>query len=312
MRRLFFLLLVVCVSAEACAGPLLERLRERRETQAWGEERDAPSAAGLSVGGKVLRDLAYGGDAAQRMDVYIPAGAIHAPVILMVHGGAWRVGDKAMSRVVDNKVAHWLPRGVIFISLNYRMVPGADPQQQADDVIRALVFAQGRARDWGGDPTAFMLMGHSAGAHLVSLINSRPARAIQTGARPWRGAVSLDTAAMDIVATMQARHFRFYDEPFGKDPSFWQAVSPLHQLSADAPPLLAVCSSIRPDHPCAGTHAYASKAQDLGLRVDVLEEPLSHARINGNLGLSGSYTEAVDAFLASLLPAFASVGNERK
>uniref|UniRef100_UPI0039B64623 alpha/beta hydrolase n=1 Tax=Vibrio vulnificus TaxID=672 RepID=UPI0039B64623 len=90
--------------------------------------------AGLPAGSRVLRDQPYGPDPAQRMDVFIPPGARSAPVILMVHGGGWRRGDKAHGRVVDNKVAHWLPAGAIVVSVNYRMLPEADVPTQRDDV----------------------------------------------------------------------------------------------------------------------------------------------------------------------------------
>ena len=60
--------------------------------------------------------------------------------------------------------------GIIFVSVDYRMLPQQDALAQADDVARALAFAQSRARSWGGDPGKFILMGHSAGAHLVALL----------------------------------------------------------------------------------------------------------------------------------------------
>ena len=305
MWRLLCCCLAVCVCTQAVAGPLLDRLRERRATRTLGEEADTSASTKLPAGTRLLRDLAYGDDRAQRLDVYIPAGARHAPVIFMVHGGAWRVGDKAMSRVVDNKVAHWLPRGVVFVSVNYRMLPAANPLQQSEDVLRALAFAQSRAPEWGADPGLFVLMGHSAGAHLVSLINGQLQKAATFGVRPWLGAISLDTATMDIVATMQNRHYGFYDQVFGADPAFWRETSPLQQLGAGAPPLLAVCSSVRPDHPCAQNHTYAEDAGHQGVRVEVIEQALRHAEINGELGKPGAYTVAVDAFLASLNPVFA-------
>lgn len=300
MRALWLALLMLLEVSAAQAGPLLERLRERRAERAeWGEEADTASAGKLPAGSRVLRDLAYGSDPRQRLDVYLPQSPRNAPVILMVHGGAWRTGDKAMSRVVDNKAARWLTRGVIFVATNYRLLP-TPPLEQARDVARALAFAQAEAAGWGGDPAAFALMGHSAGAHLVSLLNSAPQIALELGARPWLGAVALDTAAMDIVATMQGRHYRFYDKAFGSDPAQWQAGSPFQRLSREAPPLLAVCSSQRPDKPCAEIHRYAQQARSLGLRVEVREQAMSHGDINDKLGLPGTYTGAVEAFLASL------------
>jgi hypothetical protein len=74
----------------------------------------------MITGAKILRDLAFGPNGAQTMDVYLPPHPRNAPVILMVHGGAWMVGDKSMGRVVTNKAAYWLPKGYIFISINNR------------------------------------------------------------------------------------------------------------------------------------------------------------------------------------------------
>jgi arylformamidase len=110
----------------------------------------------------------------QRMDVYIPADARAAPVLFLVHGGGWRRGDKAHGRLIDNKLAHWLPAGFIVVSINYRMLPQADVLTQRDDVVAALAKAQSLAPSWGGDASRFVLMGHSAGAHLVALVASAP------------------------------------------------------------------------------------------------------------------------------------------
>ena len=82
---------------------------------------------------------------AQKLDVYIPEGAKSAPILLMVHGGAWMLGDKGNSGVVANKVRHWLPRGYIVVSPNYRMSRPPSPLDQTEDVGRALAFVQANA-----------------------------------------------------------------------------------------------------------------------------------------------------------------------
>jgi hypothetical protein len=71
-------------------------------------------------------------------------------------------------------------------------------------------------------------------------------------------------------------------------------------LTAGAKPIMAVCSSTRPDKPCAQAHEFADKAAPLGIKVTVLEQPKSHRQINQELGLSGAYTDAVEAFMATL------------
>ena len=66
----------------------------------------------------VLSDIPYGKDVDQVLDVYIPADAKGAPVIFMIHGGAWSGGDKANKAEFEYKIAHWVAQGFIFISTN--------------------------------------------------------------------------------------------------------------------------------------------------------------------------------------------------
>ncbi|RIX46073.1 MAG: alpha/beta hydrolase [Rhodocyclales bacterium GT-UBC] len=287
------LLFSCCLAQSVQAGPLLDRLRERRAGSA--------SASGNSLPPDVQRlsNLAYGSDPAQRLDVYLPANAHQAPVIFMVHGGAWAVGDKAMGRVVEAKVARWVGRGFIFVSTNYRMLPDAPPDVQLRDVQRALAFAQGKAGEWGGDAQRFILMGHSAGAHLVALLAASPAAARQAGLQAPVATVALDSAAMNLVEIMSQPHYRLYDKPFGDDPVYWQRMSPTLNLGPGAPPFLLVCSSRR-EASCQQARQFAERAGAQGIRAEVLSQDLSHGDINSQLGLPGRYTDAVEDFMASL------------
>lgn len=288
LTRLCLAALLLASSTFAVAGPLRERLAEARAT------RDTA---------RVLRDVAYGSDPLQRLDVYLPAKRQAAPLLVMVHGGAWRFGDKAA--VVQHKAERWLPRGFIFVSINYRLLPQADPLQQATDVAKALAAVQRQALAWGGDPAKVILLGHSAGAHLAALLAAAPELAYRQGAKPWLGTVALDSAALDIPAVMNARHAGFYDAAFGEDSDYWQSVSPWHVLNGKATPLLLVCSSRRPDQPCRQAERFAAKAKALGVKVFVHPENLSHGEINEQLGVPGAYTNAVEKFMAGLDPALA-------
>ncbi|MCC6422522.1 MAG: alpha/beta hydrolase [Phycisphaerales bacterium] len=254
----------------------------------------------LPKGTRVDRDVSYGSDPAQKMDVYSPQDAKDAPVIFMVHGGGWRRGDKAYPNVYTNKVAHWIPKGFIFISINYRMLPDANPIEQADDVAKALAYAQEHAKSWGADPARFILMGHSAGAHLVALITADPTIATHQGAKPWLGTIPLDSAAYDVVSIMEHRHFELYDQAFGKNRDFWEKASPTHRLKSATVPMLLVCSSRRILSQ-ANAKAFAEKDHSLGGKATLLPQDLSHGQINAELGLPGAYTDKVDEFIHSLL-----------
>jgi acetyl esterase/lipase len=301
-----------CLSLLACcgflevasAGPLRDRLKERRKRKSEqppgkDEGRKDPGKVSLPDGVRLVQDVPYGEDDKQRMDVYLPPQAAGAPVLLMVHGGGWKKGDKGASAVVQNKMVRWVPKGFILISVNYRFLPDADPVAQAGDVARALAAAQGKAESWGGDPGKFILMGHSAGAHLCALLTASPAKAFDAGAKPWLGTVLLDSATYDVPKTMEGKHLRLYDEPFGKDPEYWRAASPFHQLSGKALPFLAVCSSRREDS-IQQAEQFVTQATSLGVKGSLLKQDLSHGEINEQLGLEGAYTDAVEAFMAGI------------
>lgn len=272
---------------------------------AQGGVRRGPRAVPLPPGARLVRDVAYGPDRRQRFDVYVPARASGAPVVFMVHGGGWRRGDKAMPSVVRNKVARWVGAGIIVASANYRMLPDADPVEQARDVALALAAAQRQAATWGGDRSRFVLMGHSAGAHLVALVSSAPGATTGLELSPWLGAVLLDGAALDVVEVMEGRHMRLHAQAFGSDPGFWRAASPYHALERAPRPILAVCSTRRADA-CPQARRFVGRATALGGRASVLEVPLTHGEINERLGVPGSYTGSVESFLRTLHPSLAA------
>lgn len=282
----------------AVAGPLLDRLRERRQSAG-----QAQTPGHLPV----LANVAYGPDPAQVYDVYGPGGGAptpKAPVIFMVHGGAWAVGDKAMGRVVAAKVARWGARGFVLVSVNYRMLPDVPPDGQLRDVALALAHAQSHAGAWGGDPGQFVLMGHSAGAHLVALLAGAGRDSLGLSGPPVLGTVALDSAAMDVELIMKYPHMRLYDRPFGTDPSYWRAMSPVQQMQPGAAPILAVCSTRREDA-CAQAEAFVARASQLGVRAQWLGQDLSHGDINATLGQDNPYTHAVEAFMVTLGPGIA-------
>lgn len=268
-----------------------------------------PWSGPLPSGVRLSKDLAYGSGALEKIDVYWPERAQNAPLVVMVHGGGWSRGDKSSESVVANKVRAWTARGVAVASVNYTMIPQADPYQQAVGVARAIGWLRAHARDFGADPDRMTLMGHSAGAHLVALIEADPSVAIQAGiARGWLGVIALDGGSIDVEDTMRRDHARLFDQAFGSQPAFWKKASPMAHLALRASssdpgprlaPMLLVCSSPRPES-CSQSLAFAALARSLGGRAETLQVPLNHEQINMELGSPGSYTSRVEAFMASV------------
>jgi arylformamidase len=306
MRMMLFGVLVAQTSCVFAARQIYKQVNDNRDEKSLQEASAPIDPAALPAGIRIVRDVAYGSDNLQRLDVYAPAQAKAAPVIFMVHGGGWAFGDKSARNVVENKVKRWVTRGFLVISVNNRLQPGTDPLGQAQDVAHALAAAQDKAATWGGDRNKFILMGHSAGAHLIALVSVSPQLAKQAGAAPWLGSVLLDSAALDVPQLMQLPHFDLYDRAFGKDSASWKAVSPIDLLSQAGPPILAVCSSQRRAS-CPQTTRFVAKATALGTRASVLREDLTHGEINQRLGADGPYTEAVEDFMRSLAPSVAAL-----
>ena len=324
------MVLLISTTDPVLAGPLLERWRERH-ARAGGESAELADMGGNALScaewsAKVdrledrargrntgpqpdLADVAYGPQSRQKLDFFLPRAAERdgtAPIVLMVHGGGWCVGDKAAPSVTANKVARWVPKGFIVVSVNYPMVgDGSDAPAQAAHIARATAFVQANARAWGGDPRRVILMGHSAGAHLVSLVNADASIRTAHAVRPVLGTVSLDAGAIDVVRQMP-NVYPFlktrYREAFGDTESAWITASPFHRIDATAAPWLGVCSTTRQDDPCGQATAFAEKSRQLGVRAAVLPQRKNHGAINAELGTPGDYTHAVEAFMASLDP----------
>jgi acetyl esterase/lipase len=254
----------------------------------------------LPPGTRVERDVPYGTDPAQRLDVYLPPQALAAPLMVIVGGGAWSLGDKAAPATVTNKVAHWLPIGRAVASVGYRRLPQAEPLEQARDLARALAFLQRRLAAQGSSPGDAVLLGHSSGAHLVALLAADMRLAATDGVRPWLASILIDSAALDVVALMRGPHLPLHDRAFGSSEARWREASPLHRLCGQPAPILIVHSSRRQ---LADDQArvFAAAVVAMGGRAEVLPLDLSHADLNAGLGREPEYTARVDDFLGTVI-----------
>lgn len=241
---------------------------------------------------QMFDEYAYGPHPRHRMDVYAAKGVEGAPVILMLHGGGWQTGSKRVPNVWFNKSRHFTSRGYVFVSTNTRLMPEAHPLEQVADLARALAYVEEHAQTWGGDPNRIILMGHSSGAHVATLLALRQDLLQAAGVRPPVAVVSLDTAALDVAQGMEGVARRWLGPVFGEDQALWQVASPVNFIDAEDPPLLIVCSSTH-SWPCPTAERFAQPFPQVG----VLPVPLAHRAINGRLGQEGRYTDAVGAWL---------------
>ena len=127
-------------------------------------------ATAVPVAQPTERDVAYGTDNAQRLDLFTP-DTKNFPVVIFVHGGSLTSGDKGDSDY--GKVCDAFPAaGVGCVNVNYRLLPAAAWPAPADDVAAAIAWVYTNIAARGGDPRQLFLLGHSSGAMLVALVGS--------------------------------------------------------------------------------------------------------------------------------------------
>src|SRR5436190_18093352 len=106
----------------------------------------------------VKRDIPYGSQDRQVLDVYAPPGAKNLPVVFWIHGGGWQVGDKSD---VQLKPQIFTDRGFVFVSTNYRLLPNVDIDTLTRDIAKSIGWVHGHIAGHGGDPKRIFVMGHS-------------------------------------------------------------------------------------------------------------------------------------------------------
>jgi len=110
------------------------------------------------------------------LDIHVPADARNAPVVMWVHGGGYAIGDKAYQ--MTDKISLFNGQGWILVSVNYRLsAPDKGAAQYPDhflDVAAAVAWVREHIPAYGGDPNRIALLGHSAGADIVSNVAVGP------------------------------------------------------------------------------------------------------------------------------------------
>ncbi len=137
----------------------------------------------LPPGTKVMKDLAYveGGHQRQRLDLYLPPAGTGWPLVVSIHGGAFRMGSKDAepARSAGAFVAH----GLADAAVNYRLSQHALFPAQIEDCKAAVRWLRANAARYGYDPSRFAAYGGSAGGHLAAMLGTTgEVRAFEVGA----------------------------------------------------------------------------------------------------------------------------------
>jgi acetyl esterase/lipase len=165
-------------------------------------------------------------EAKHKLDLFLPKGRKDFPVMMFVHGGSWRSGDRSLYRALGLHFAH---AGIAVAIPSYRLMPQNPHPAQIDDVAAAFAWTYRNIERYGGDLKHVYLTGHSAGGHLVALLALNPVYLSKYGIpqKVIRGVVAM-SGVYDVRNTA--------DFVFGGDRN--QASPLAFATSPNAPPFL--------------------------------------------------------------------------
>lgn len=309
---------VALVAALLFASPAARACRvaadlEARLTSAFGAPGGAPSGAaplrllGLGLGRAPAPEVEvttrrYAGDLA--LDLYLaPGGAAPRPVVLVVHGGSWRGGDRTQLPAI----CRWLAaRGQAVASIDHRLAPREPFPAAHEDVLAALAWVRREGPALGLDPTRLVLYGRSSGAHLALLA------AYTAPPGTVRGVIALYPPTDLVWSWEHPTNPRVLDTPGvlrdflggspAERPEAYRAASPLGLATPSAPPTLLV-------HGGRDELVFVRQSQRLAERLAALrvphllvELPWATHGCDANLdGPSGQLlTFSVERFLAAV------------
>ncbi|MEX0757070.1 MAG: alpha/beta hydrolase [Acidimicrobiia bacterium] len=160
-----------------------------------------------------------------RIDVHAPEVRSNHPIAITFHGGGWFAGRlDSMGQLADGLAA----RGFVVFNATYRTIAqGGSFPSTVEDVACAVAYARDRALDYSTTATHFTLIGHSAGAHLTSLVAFSPT----TFGDACEGAQIPVDAWVGLAGSYDTDLYAFVLQPFfgtaiADDPEPWRVGNP--------------------------------------------------------------------------------------
>lgn len=237
------------------------------------------------------------------LDIYSFDSALNAPVIIYVHGGAWKTGTRTR---ISNTARAYTDLGFVVVSVDYRLVPDVLVEDQLDDIDHAIRYVYDIIARFGGNPNNIHLIGHSAGAHLVAMAGVNPGLQSQQLVRSGaiRTVTANDTRAYDIpalaVTSRGDRLPRTMRDVFGDEPTRWQYLSPIYNIDDGRLPAFLIMYSGQGDADSRKAFAdnFGAAIARVGSQVVLFDgRQYTHREINQNLGRPSDVMRAVMNFI---------------
>ena len=258
-------------------------------------------------------DIEYAkvGDVSLKLDLHRPQGE-RPPVIVYVHGGAWRGGSKE-----DVPIGSLMERGYAIASVNYRLSTQAVFPAQVHDIKAAIRFLRANAGVYHINADKIVIIGSSAGGHLAALVGvTNGVEALEgtvgehleqssdvQGIVSFFGASNLQTilsqsTAHGLSVRIPALKLLLGDTP-DKKPELARLASPVEHLDKNDPPLLMIHGDADPQMPPQQSDELAKGYRGLGLPMTLIVMPGS--RHGGAEFYDDERTVIVSKFLDKVL-----------
>jgi acetyl esterase/lipase len=195
-----------------------------------GQVLNAVALAGGSVA--VERDITFGNDPRLKLDIYRPANAAGAPVVVFFYGGSWQRGEKSSFGFVGAALAR---AGIVVVIPDYRIYPPVVYPDFLRDSALAVRWTKENAARFGGDPAKLFLSGHSAGAYNAAMLNLDPRWLAEVSLDPrrdLRGAIGI-AGPYDFLP-LESAELKIIFGPEDARP----ATQPITYVDGTAPPML--------------------------------------------------------------------------
>ena len=167
-----------------------------------------------------------------KLDLYVPKGAKDFPVMMFVHGGAWKSGTKDLYGPLGETFAK---QGIGTAIINYRLTDGKGTVKHPDhihDVAKAFAWVKASCGKYGGSKDKLFVSGHSAGGHLVALLGT------DESYLKAEGCTTRDISGVMALSGVYTISSLILGDIFGKDEAVCKAASPITHCKGSHPPFL--------------------------------------------------------------------------
>lgn len=270
-------------------------------------------SAGRAMDPGLHRDVEYGQASGEKLllDVNVPEGKGPFPIAILVHGGGWSSGDKAL-RDGGAGIGAWFgpltDAKFTWFSINYRLAPQHRWPACLEDVQTAIRWVKANAPTYRGDPARIVLFGHSAGGHLVCLAATVPDESVRVQAVVGFAPVTNHEQELPVRGGLSTSLQNLFNRPKEVTPEslgLIRAISPINHVRPGLPPFLLIHGDADKTVPIQQSYDFQARLREDGVTCDLHVLPGTGHRLSEWEPLNPTYVARYLAWLEQHLRASA-------